>query len=318
MKTRYLHSAALVLALAVPAFVAAQAQQAQAPVPAQSTLTPKDDAIPTAKGNAVVHPIGHASVLITWDNKKILVDPAPSAMTGGTGGGGGGGGAAAGGGRGAAGGGAAAAGGRGAGGGGGGRGGAAAPAAPPLSEAALAPFKALGTPDVVLITHTHGDHFNVQVLTAVAGPNTVLGVPQAIYNMLTPELKAKATIMGNGDTSMLNGIEVQAVAMYNTTPERTRNHPEGQGNGYVVTLGGKRFYFAGDTEETPELKNLPNIDVAFIPMNLPYTQTPEAAGAWVRDFKPKIVYPYHFSNGDLTPFVAWVGNVSEVRIRKWY
>jgi L-ascorbate metabolism protein UlaG (beta-lactamase superfamily) len=306
MKKHLLQSAALVLALAAPTFVAAQAQT---PAPAQTSLTAKDDAIATAKGNAIVHPIGHASVLITWDNKKILVDPAPSAMTGGTGGGGGGGGAGGGGRGAAAGGGGAAAGGRGA---------AAAPPPPPLSEAALAPFKALGTPDLVLITHTHGDHFNVQVLTAVAGPNTVLGVPQAIYNMLTPELKAKATIMANGDTSMLSGIEVQAVSMYNITPERLRNHPEGQGNGYVVTLGGKRFYFAGDTEETPELKNLANIDVAFIPMNLPFTQTPEAAGAWVRDFKPKIVYPYHFGTSDLNPFVSWVGNVSEVRIRKWY
>ncbi len=276
-------------------------------------MVAKDDAIATSKGNAIVHPIGHASVLITWGVKKVLVDPAPSAMTGGTGGGGGAGRGAAGGG-----GGAAPAGGAGRGAGGGGRGGGAAPPPPPLSAEALAPFKALGTPDVILITHAHGDHFNVQVLTAVAGPNTVLGVPQVVYDQLTPELKDKATIMANGDTSVLSGIDVQAVASYNTTPERMRNHPEGVGNGYVVTLGGKRFYFAGDTEETPELKNLPNIDVAFIPMNLPFTETPEAAAVWVKDFKPKIVYPYHFSNGDLTAFVSGVGNASEVRLRKWY
>jgi len=169
-----------------------------------------------------------------------------------------------------------------------------------------------------LITHAHGDHFNVPVLTAVAGPNTVLAVPQQVYDQLPDPLKAKATIMANGDKSMLAGIEVDAVPAYNTTPERQRNHPQGAGNGYVLNLGGKRIYFAGDTEEAPELKNLANIDVAFIPMNLPFTQTPEAAAQWVKDFKPKIVYPYHYSNGDLTAFVQGVGTVSDVRLRKWY
>ena len=86
-------------------------------------------------------------------------------------------------------------------------------------------------------------------------------------------------------------------------------------------VNGKRVYLAGDTEETPELKNLPNIDIAFIPMNLPYTQTAEAAAQWVKDFKPKIVYPYHtqgMPSGDVNVFAAAVGNASEVRLRKWY
>ncbi len=306
MKTRLLQTCALAAMLAMPAMYVAHAQTPSA------AMVARDDSIATSSGAAVVHPIGHASVLITWNGKRILVDPAPSAMTGGTGGGGAGGGRA--GGAAAGGGGAAAGGGR-----GGGRGGAGGGAPPaPLSAEALAPFRALGTPDLILITHAHGDHFNVQVLSAVAGPNTVLGVPQVVYDGLTPELKQKATIMANGDISALAGITVQAVAAYNVTPERLRNHPEGVGNGYVVTLGDKRFYFAGDTEETPELKNLPNIDVAFIPMNLPYTETPEAAATWVKDFKPKIVYPYHFSSGDLTAFVNGVGTASEVRLRKWY
>ena len=124
--------------------------------------------------------------------------------------------------------------------------------------------------------------------------------------------------MANGDTSTLAGIDVHAVAAYNVTPERQRNHPEGAGNGYVLTLGGKRFYFAGDTEETPELKKLAGIDVAFIPINLPFTQTPEAAAQWVKDFMPKIVYPYHYSNGDISAFVSAVGSAADVRVRKWY
>ena len=244
-----------------------------------------DDAIPTANGNATIHPIGHASVQVTWNNKKVLIDPAP-------GGGGGGG-------------------------GGGGRGGGGGPAPAPAPEV-IAAFTGLGQPDLILITHSHGDHFNAAILTAVAGAKTVLGVPQSVYDGLPDPLKAKATIMANGDMSALAGIDVQAVPAYNVTPERLRNHPDGAGNGYVLNLGGKRLYFAGDTEETPELKVLANIDVAFIPMNLPFTQTPEAAVQWVKDFKPKIVYPYHFSNGDISSFVSSVGTASEVRVRKWY
>jgi L-ascorbate metabolism protein UlaG (beta-lactamase superfamily) len=286
-------------ALLLSAAVAVTAGQAQTPAAGQASAVAKDDVLATAKGNVTIHPIGHAAVLLSWSGKKILVDPAPN---GGGGGRGGAGAAAAGGGRGGA--------------AGGGRGAAGAP--PPPSPEALAVFTQLGTPDLILITHAHGDHFNVPVLSAVAGPNTVLAVPQQVYDQLPDALKAKATIMANGDKSMLAGIEVDAVPAYNITPERLRNHPQGAGNGYVLNLGGKRIYFAGDTEEAPELKNLANIDVAFIPMNLPFTQTPEAAAQWVRDFKPKIVYPYHYSNGDLTAFVQGVGTVSEVRLRKWY
>jgi L-ascorbate metabolism protein UlaG (beta-lactamase superfamily) len=265
--------------------------------------TATDDQLATANGNATIHPIGHASAQVTWNGKKILIDPAPNGGGGGRAGGAG----------------AAGAGGRGGGGGragGGGRGGGGAAPAP--SPEALAVFTSLGQPDLILITHAHGDHFNAAVLTAVAGPKTVLGVPQAVYDGLPEPLKAKATIMANGDSSTLAGVDVQAVPAYNVTAERLRNHPEGSGNGYVLNLGGKRLYFAGDTEETAELKVLSNIDVAFLPMNLPFTQTPEAAAQWVKDFKPKIVYPYHFSNDDLTAFVTSVGSTSEVRIRKWY
>jgi L-ascorbate metabolism protein UlaG (beta-lactamase superfamily) len=322
--------------LAAGILFSAGAILAQAPAP-----TATDDPIPTSNGNAVVHPIGHASVLITWDGKKIFIDPAPG------GGGGRGGGAAGAAGRGGAqgrggeaaapaaagrggeaappaagrGGEAAPAGGRGAapaaqGGRGGGGRGAGAPPAPPSAEA-LAVFTALGPADLILVTHTHGDHLNPFVLTALARPATVLGVPQSVYDALPEPLKAQATIMANGDKSMLAGIEVQAVPAYNITPER-RNHLEGVGNGYVLTLGGVRFYFAGDTEGAPELKALPNIGVAFIPMNLPFTQTPEAAAEWVRAMRPKIVYPYHYSNGDISAFVSGVGTASEVRLRKWY
>ena len=102
--------------------------------------------------------------------------------------------------------------------------------------------------------------------------------------------------MKNGDKGDYAGVNVEAVPEYNVTPARLMYHPKGRDNGYVLNLGGKRVYLAGDTEETPELKNLPNIDVAFVPMNLPFTMTEEAAATWVKDFKPKIVYPYHYGN----------------------
>lgn len=137
------------------------------------------------------------------------------------------------------------------------------------------------------------------------------------------DLQAKVKAMNNGDRAMLGGVGVEAVAMYNITPARLNFHPKGQGNGYILTFGDKRVYIAGDTEETPELAHLANIDLAFIPANLPYTQTVEAAAKWVKDFRPKIVFPYHYRNqdgttSDMAAFETLVGNASLVRLRKWY
>jgi L-ascorbate metabolism protein UlaG (beta-lactamase superfamily) len=184
-----------------------------------------------------------------------------------------------------------------------------------------ADFRAANAPDVILITHEHGDHFNVPTLTELAGPNTVLVVPQSVFGMLPAPLQAKAKVMKNGDHQTFNGVDIEAVPEYNITQARLMFHPKGRDNGYVLNLGGKRVYLAGDTEETPELKELKNIDVAFIPVNLPYTQTEEAAAQWVKDFKPKVVYPYHtmgMPSGDPGKFAVMVGNASEVRLRKWY
>jgi len=192
---------------------------------------------------------------------------------------------------------------------------------PPGPNSAAADFRGAAPPDLILITHEHGDHFSVPTLTELAGPNTVIVAPQSVFGMMPPALQAKTKVMKNGDKGTYAGVPVEAVVEYNTTPERLMFHPKGRDNGYVLTMGGKRIYLAGDTEEAPELKNLPNIDVAFIPMNLPYTQTAEAAAVWVKDFKPKVVYPYHtqgMPSGDVNAFKAAVGNASEVRLRKWY
>jgi L-ascorbate metabolism protein UlaG (beta-lactamase superfamily) len=184
-------------------------------------------------------------------------------------------------------------------------------------------YKALPRPDAIIITHSHFDHFSVPVVEAVAGANTVIVAPQDVYDALPADLKAKTKVMKNGNKDVVDAIPVEAVTAYNTTPERTKFHAKGAGNGYVLTFGGKRVYIAGDTEEAPELAHLPNIDAAFLPMNLPYTETVEAAAKWVRDFKPGVVYPYHYRNGDgtmsdLAAFKKLVGGASEVRVLGWY
>jgi len=190
-------------------------------------------------------------------------------------------------------------------------------------DAVTAPYKAMPRPDFILVTHIHGDHFNAPILEAVAGANTVIVAPQNVQGAMPATLQAKVRVMKNGDKGMLGTIPVEAVAMYNTTPAKLNFHPKGVGNGYVLTFGDKRVYIAGDTEETPELAHLANIDLAFIPANLPYTQTVEAAAKWVKDFRPKMVFPYHYRNqdgttSDMAAFSTQVGNASLVRLRKWY
>lgn len=190
-------------------------------------------------------------------------------------------------------------------------------------DAVTAPYKAMPRPDLILITHIHGDHFNAPILQAVAGPNTVILAPQNVRDAMPADLQAKVKVMKNGDHDVFAAIPVEAVAMYNTTPAKMNFHPKGLGNGYVLGFADKRVYVAGDTEETPELAHLANIDLAFIPANLPYTQTVEAAAKWVTDFRPKMVFPYHYRNqdgttSDMAAFSTLVGKASLVRLRKWY
>jgi L-ascorbate metabolism protein UlaG (beta-lactamase superfamily) len=127
-------------------------------------------------------------------------------------------------------------------------------------------------------------------------------------------------VLKNGETATLGDIKAEAIPMYNTTPDQLRYHPKGRGNGYVLTLGGKRVYISGDSEDIPEMRALKDIDVAFLCMNLPYTMTVEQAASAVRAFKPKIVYPYHSRGSDLEKFKSLVGSDSgvEVRLRDWY
>ena len=179
-------------------------------------------------------------------------------------------------------------------------------------------YKAFPKPDLVLLTHIHGDHYREAILKAVAGPKTQLVAPPALASVLEKELKAKTITIANGTSTDKVGFKLEAVASYNTTPPRKRFHPKGQGNGYVLNLGGKRVYISGDTEGTPEMAALKNIDVAFLCMNLPYTMDVVAAAKAVKGFRPKVVYPYHSRGQDTAKFKALVGDAAEVRLLNWY
>jgi L-ascorbate metabolism protein UlaG (beta-lactamase superfamily) len=184
----------------------------------------------------------------------------------------------------------------------------------PVGDAKKYPGKA----GLIFITDIHGDHFDPKTLHGLVQPETKLIVPKAVEEKLPADLKKDAIVISNGEKKEIEGISIEAVPMYNLTPERLKFHTKGRGNGYVLTLGGKRFYISGDTEDIPEMRGLKNIDVAFLCMNLPYTMTVEQAADAVKAFKPKIVYPYHYRGSDLGKFKQLVGDSAEVRVRDWY
>lgn len=181
-------------------------------------------------------------------------------------------------------------------------------------------FDGLPRPDLVLLTDIHQDHLSVETLKAVAGEKTRFIASAAVAQQLPADLKKRTTALANGQTTALLGLQVEAIPAYNLTAERLKFHTKGRGNGYVLTLGGKRVYLSGDTEDIPEMRALKNIDVAFICMNLPYTMDVDHAAAAVREFHPKIVYPYHCRGSDLEKFKELVdeGAGVEVRVRDWY
>ena len=185
----------------------------------------------------------------------------------------------------------------------------------PVGGAAL--YEGLPAPTAILITHGHGDHFDVPTLEAIAGDAPIL-TSQEVFDKLPEALKAQAEPIANGASTELVGIPVMAIAAHNTTADRMNYHPVGVGNGYVLTFGDKQVYVAGDTEPTEDMLGLTDIAVAFLPMNLPYTMTPEQAIEAINTFKPGIVYPYHYGESDLSVLEGGVGAHTEVRLRNWY
>jgi L-ascorbate metabolism protein UlaG (beta-lactamase superfamily) len=183
-------------------------------------------------------------------------------------------------------------------------------------------YNGLPKANIVLVGHHHGDHLSATRIESIRGTNTVIIAPPTVYSdpSMTPALRAITTVLTNGMSTNLMGLLVEAVPAYNTN---STNHPRGRDNGYVVTMGGRRIYMPGDTSNIPEMRALQNIDVAFMPMNLPFTMAVSDAVNAVRAFRPKIVYPYHYSGTSLADVNLFKRLVSadpgiEVRLRRLY
>ncbi|WAS90761.1 MBL fold metallo-hydrolase [Nannocystis punicea] len=183
----------------------------------------------------------------------------------------------------------------------------------PWSKADLSGPKA----DLVLVTDIHQDHFDEAAIAAVRKDDAIVVAPAVVAEKL-----AGAVVLANGESRDLGFVRVEAVPMYNLErgPEEGKLfHDKGRGNGYILTIGDRRVYFSGDTECTPEMKALRDIDVAFVCMNLPYTMPPAEAAECVAAFKPKVLYPYHYRDSNLDELDAGLaGSGVEVRRRDWY
>ena len=168
--------------------------------------------------------------------------------------------------------------------------------------------------DVILVTHEHFDHFDRGAIAALKKDTTEVIANPAVQKML-----GFGVAMTNGESRVTaKGIKLDAVLAYNTTPGHTQFHPKGRDNGYVLTIDGLRIYIAGDTEDIPEMANLKDIDVAFLPCNQPYTMTPEQVAKATRTIKPKVLFPYHYSQTPVKRVVELLaGSGIDVRIRNY-
>ena len=221
------------------------------------------DNIVTDDGDVVVHPVNHASFVMSWNGKMIYNDPVGAATL----------------------------------------------------------YQGMPKADLLLISHDHSDHYSTSTISSVQGTNTVIIVPQYIYNLSSfTSFRSKAVVLPNGASTNLMGLTIQAIPAYNSY------HPQANGyNGYVLTVGGKRIFMSGDTGNIAEMRALTNIDVAFVCMNMPYTMTVNEATNAVRAFHPKVVYPYHYrdQSGAVTNAASFkkllgTGPGIEVRLRNWY
>jgi L-ascorbate metabolism protein UlaG (beta-lactamase superfamily) len=175
-------------------------------------------------------------------------------------------------------------------------------------------YENLPKADLILVTHEHYDHLDAELIRVLRKDGTVM-----FCNAAAAKSISWARVMKPGENNKVNGITVEAVAAYNIKnlkPGGQPYHPKGEGIGFILTIGGKRFYIAGDTENTPEMKALKNIDVAFLPMNLPYTMTPEMVADAARSIKPSILYPYHYGNTNTSEIINLLKDSGiEIRIR---
>lgn len=186
-------------------------------------------------------------------------------------------------------------------------------------------FSALKDADLILITDIHGDHLNKETLQALNTSNSHFIVPEAVAKQMEGIDRLSIEIINNDKSTSFKGIDIKALPMYNLPESADSRHTKGRGNGYILTIADKQIYISGDTEDIPEMRALKNIDVAFVCMNLPYTMSIEQASNAVLEFKPSIVYPFHFRGqgglADVEQFKSMVNEKNskiEVRLRNWY
>lgn len=225
------------------------------------------DLIEAGDGDVTVQPVRHGSLVLSWNNFTVYVDPVGGAEA----------------------------------------------------------FGGLERPEMILITHTHGDHMDPETLAAISDKNPRIVVPQSVRTELPADFENQLIVLPNGEDTDRPGLElpvrITAVPMYNLPEGPDSRHPKGWGNGYLVDMGDKTFYISGDTEDIPEMRSLEGVDVAFVCMNLPYTMDVNQAADAVLDFQPDIVYPYHHRGQDIEQFKKLVnegdGDI-EVRLKEWY
>ncbi len=187
-------------------------------------------------------------------------------------------------------------------------------------------YATFSNPDLVLITHTHGDHMDLETLQGLNLEAAVATGPESVIEALPADVFSAYNTVANGETTMFGGTRIEAVPAYNPPSSGKFFHPQGKFNGYILTFGEQRVYVAGDTGLIPEMKNFSDIDYAFVPMNQPYTMTIEQAAQAIADIKPAVVYPYHYRNqggsySDIKAFEAMVNEQTpdtEVRREEWY
>ena len=190
-------------------------------------------------------------------------------------------------------------------------------------------YSAMPKADYIFVTHEHGDHFDKEALKQLTGEGTQLvmnqrcvdmyGSGQAMVNGQSSSLRSGAGgTMVNGQSSMVNDIKLETVPAYNTTEGHQQFHPKGRDNGYILTLDSLRIYIAGDTEDIPEMADIKDIDIAFLPCNQPYTMTPEQLVKAAKTIKPKVLFPYHYGKTDVSGIPAQLKDEGiDVRIRHY-
>jgi len=177
----------------------------------------------------------------------------------------------------------------------------------------VANYSALPDADLVLITHHHQDHLDTAALNQVLKQGTVILGSQTVAGSVKD-----AIVMKNGDSKTIKGVGINAVPAYNIVHKRDNGqpfHPKGEGNGYIIIIKGKKIYIAGDTENIPEMKQFKEIDIAFLPVNLPYTMTPEMAADAARAIRPKILYPYHYGDTEIPRLTELLKNDKDIEVR---